>query len=119
LRVTDRIHDLVREADSSGDGVSVENTFRLLAEKWKRETSIVSSVSKKVRHPAYREIIKLGPKAVPLILAELSSRPDHWFSALEEITGENPVAPTDKKSLPKAVQAWVTWGIQKGLELNA
>ena len=117
--VTNRLHNLIREAGAASDGVSVQDAFRPLAEKWKRETAIVSSVSKKMRHPAYREIIALGTGAVPLILAELSKRPDHWFAALEEITGENPVSLTEKRDLTNAIQAWVNWGTRNGYMINA
>ena len=118
-RVTDRLHDLVKEAGAASGDVPVEQAFKILADKWKRETAIVSSVTKKISHPAYREIIALGPKAVPLIIAELAQRPDHWFSALGEITGENPVSATDKKQLSKAVEAWVSWSSSKGYHLDA
>ena len=117
-RVTDRLHNLVREAGAASDAVSVDQAFRLLAEKWKRETAIVSSVTKKVRHPAYRSIVALGMSVVPLLIAELAARPDHWFSALEEITGENPVDPEDGKQMAQAVKAWVNWGASKGYALD-
>ena len=117
-QVTDRLHDLVREAGAASDKVSIDDAFRLLAEKWKRETAIVSSVTKKIRHPAYREIIALGMDAVPFIIAELASRPDHWFTALEEITGENPVSLADRKHVFQAVDAWVQWGASRGYELD-
>jgi type I restriction enzyme M protein len=117
-RVTDRLHDLLREAGGVSDQVPVEEAFRLLAEKWKRDTAIVSSLSKKVRHPSYREIIALGRQAVPLILAELSRRPDHWFAALEEITGENPVDPSVETDVSKAVQAWMVWGNLNGFGVD-
>lgn len=116
--VMDRLHDLVREAAATSDGMPIEEVFGILAEKWKRETAIISSVTKKLRHPAYREIVALGTDAVPLILAELARRPDHWFAALEEITGEDPVPVTDRKVLSKAVEAWIEWGISKGFSLN-
>lgn len=117
-RVTERLHDLVREAGATSEEVPVKEAFGLLAEKWKRETAIVSSVTKKLRHPAYRKIVALGEEAVPMILAELARRPDHWFAALEEITGENPVPVADRKVLTKAVDAWVEWGASKGFGLN-
>ncbi len=117
-RVTDRLHDLVREAGVANTEISVEEAFKILAEKWKRETAIISSVSKKIRHPAYKEIIQLGKMAVPLILTELLKRPDHWFIALEEITGVNPVGPAEKKNVSKAVQAWVAWGNKNAMVVD-
>jgi type I restriction enzyme M protein len=107
--VVARAHDLVREAGAVGGEVPIEQAFRLLAEKWKRETAIVSSVTKKIHHPAYREIVALGPRALPLILAELASRPDHWFAALEEITGANPVSAADRLDVQKSIKTWLSW----------
>lgn len=118
-RVTDRLHDLVREAGAASDEVPLEQAFELLSDKWKRETALVSSVTKKIRHPAYREIVALGSGVVPLIITELARRPDHWFAALEEITGENPVGPDDRRRISKAVEAWVNWGLAKGYDLDA
>jgi len=118
-RVTDGLHDLVRGACAAGEEVPVEQAFRLLADKWKRETAIMSSVTKKIRHPAYREIIALGPKVVPLILAELRERPDHWFAALEEITGQNPVSDVDRLDIEKATLSWLGWRYLFGAEADA
>ena len=117
-RVTDRLHELVREACATSDEVPVDEAFKLLAEKWKRETAILSSVTKKLRHPAYRDIVALGEDVVPLILTELARRPDHWFAALEEITRENPVPTADRRNFARAVEAWVKWGVEKGYALD-
>ncbi len=116
--VMNRLHDLIREAAATSGDVTVEEAFRLLAEKWKRETAIMSSITKKLRHPAYRDIVALGSDAVPLILSEMARRPDHWFAALEEITGENPVPEDDRKTVSKAVGAWINWGASKGFVVN-
>jgi hypothetical protein len=59
-------------------------------------------------HPAYRKIIEMGRPAIPLILRELKQRPDHWFLALNAITGEDPVRPGD--GFDEAVEAWLHWG---------
>jgi hypothetical protein len=42
-------------------------------------------------HPAYQRIIEMGQPVMPLIFRELEREPDHWFWALQSITGENPV----------------------------
>ena len=51
-------------------------------------------------HPAYREIIAMGEPAIGLILAELETRPDHWFEALRALTGEDPVPPEARGDAP-------------------
>jgi len=63
---------------------------------------------------SYQSIIGMGPAVVPLILAELEREPDHWFWALEAITGENPVNKDDAGDIEASANAWVEWGRQNG-----
>jgi hypothetical protein len=86
---------------------SVEEVFRKQVQTWKDETKHCSSVKKAVGHRSYLRIIGLGRPAIPLLIRELQERPDHWFVALESITGEDPVPPT--ATFDQAVQAWVDW----------
>ncbi len=107
------------EGDTSRPGtrppLDMEGTFRELAEQWHRETDYLSSISKKINHPAYRAIIDMGNPVVPLLLRELRDRPGLWFEALKKITGETPV-PAEAKSDPRqAREAWLRWGQEKGL----
>jgi hypothetical protein len=90
---------------------SVEELFQELASQWRNETSHLSLAIKQVMHPAYQRIIGLGPAAIPLILRELQREPDHWFWALEAITGEKPASPGS--SVAQAAQAWLQWGKER------
>jgi hypothetical protein len=63
----------------------------------------------------YQQVIGMGIDAVPLILAELAREPDHWFWALEAITGKNPVSDDAAGDVEASTQAWIEWGRQKGL----
>jgi hypothetical protein len=63
-------------------------------------------------HPSYRRIMGMGREALPLLLRELSERPDHWLVALNAITGEDP-AP-EGGTFTEAVHAWLAWGAEKG-----
>jgi hypothetical protein len=92
----------------------LEETFLALAEQWQRETGIVSLVQKMVMHPAYQRIIDMGQPVVPLILRELEREPDHWFWALEAITGTNPVLPEQGGRLEQMAAAWLGWGRENG-----
>ena len=65
-------------------------------------------------HPAYRKIVAMGQKAVPLLLAEMRERPDYWFAALKEITKVDPVPAEAKGYLDRMTQAWLDWGKAKG-----
>ena len=89
---------------------AVSDTFARLARKWKAETAFLSSATKMAMHPAYQEIIGLGQSAVPLLLGELASDPDHWFWALEAITGIDPVPAADRGYMRKMTEAWLKWG---------
>lgn len=62
----------------------------------------------------YSKIIGLGLAAVPLILDELQQQPDHWFWALEAITGENPVSKDDVGDIEASTSAWIHWGRENG-----
>jgi hypothetical protein len=53
----------------------------------------------------------MGPDALPLILRELKKSPDHWFVALNAITGEDP-APQNS-TFTEAVNAWLAWGVER------
>jgi len=87
--------------------------FAELAARWSAETSLTSSVQRRVLHPAYQQIIGLGPPALPLILRELRERRDHWLWALYAIAREDP-APPDA-AFDEAVDAWLRWGSERGL----
>ena len=86
---------------------SIENTFRRLVERWRKETAHLSTTFRKIRHPAYRAIIDMKYAALPLILKEMQREDDYWFPALTEITHEDPTKP--EQSFRDGVQAWLKW----------
>ena len=96
----------------SNSGAELVTEFHLLVKKWRKETAIFSSITKIVIHPAYQRIIGMGIPALPLILSELQRKPDHWFWALNAITGEDPVELED--DFDSAVKKWLEWGRGKG-----
>ena len=61
-------------------------------------------------HPAYQQIIGLGPAAVPLLLRELEREPDYWFWAIKAITGVDPVADADRGRMRAMSATWISWG---------
>jgi hypothetical protein len=93
----------------------LEQVFIRLAEQWRRETLAMSSLTDMVLHPAYYQIIGMGPVALPWILRELQQSGGHWFLALRAITRENPVAPQDRGKVNKMAAAWLKWGEEHGL----
>jgi hypothetical protein len=99
---------------STIDQTDIAARFAELAETWRRETAVISSTTEMAMHPAYQQIIGMGPAAVPLILRELEERPAHWFWALKAITSADPVQPEDRGRLRQMTQAWLEWGKEHG-----
>jgi len=91
--------------------------FDTLAQQWKHETAHHSNIAKRALHPAYQEIIGMGERVVPLLLAELRREPDDWFWALHAITGANPVPAASRGNLRAMAEAWVQWGLAKGYKV--
>jgi hypothetical protein len=90
--------------------------FHTLAEQWKKDTAHQSNIAKRALHPAYQEIIGMGERVVPLLLAELRREPDDWFWALQAITGANPVPAASRGNLRAMADAWSQWGAEKGYQ---
>lgn len=86
--------------------------FEALASQWEAETEFMSRQSQTVMHPAYQQVIGMGPDAVPLLLERLRDNPDNWFWALTAITGEDPGK--DSSTLLEARDAWLEWGREHG-----
>jgi hypothetical protein len=95
---------------------NIESEFQALAKTWRTETEHLSSVARKIAHPSYLEIIRLGSsyptKVVPLILKELRKHPGFWFAALETVTGERPC--NDHSDPNKERLIWLKWGKSRG-----
>lgn len=88
----------------------LEREFERLAAIWKEDTVGTSLNADLLRHPAYQEIIAMGPVAIPLILRDTS----RWFAALTTLTGESPVPPEARGRIKQMREAWLTWGKQRG-----
>jgi hypothetical protein len=109
-------------ATAKNAGVGGSSTFQndkeqfdALVEQWRSETAMYSSITKKITHPTYQQIIGFGEKAVPWILRELRDRPTYWFTALKEITKDAPVGAGQLGDFKAARDAWLAWGRQRGL----
>jgi hypothetical protein len=88
--------------------------FADLAQEWRDATVFNSSATAMAMHPAYQQIIGMGDAALPMIFQELRREPDHWFWALKAITGEDPVAESDRGQIDKMTTAWLNWADQHG-----
>ena len=88
--------------------------FEQLADRWEKQTSVLSSPTRKALHPDYRAIIAMGERVVPLILRRMRRHGGHWFWALSEITGQNPVPATAHGTMSRIRTAWLKWGRIRG-----
>ncbi len=93
---------------------TVEARFRRLATVWHRETDYLSSMEDAESHPAYQEVIGLGPLVVPLLLRDLEENHTHWFAALKAITGAWPAPESAAGDIPKMAEAWLRWAKDNG-----
>jgi len=98
---------------------NVEDRFEQLRDEWKARSRFLSNTAQMAMLWPYQQIIGMGFPVVPLILAELCRERDHWFWALEAITGENPVPPHAAGSVDEMSKAWIDWGRRKGLFSDA
>ncbi len=95
-------------AETSSEGL----VFGDLVAQWHRERGITSSIEHMISCTAYLRIIGMGEQILPFIFARLRSEgddPDHWFTALQAITGVNPVPREDFGHVGKMTEAWLAW----------
>lgn len=93
----------------------VKDLFEDLKSEWKSKSQYMSNSARIATVWEYQQIIGLGPQVVPIILAELERETDHWFWALEAITGINPVNREDAGNVAKMAGVWLAWGRGAGL----
>lgn len=88
--------------------------FSNLEKEWEDNTAGLSSITEIAMHPSYQQIIGMGTLALPLIMREMSIKPNHWFWALKSITGEDPVPPEERGNIKNMTDAWLNWGQTQG-----
>lgn len=98
-----------KQAAAKSPAESLEQRFRRLATVWQEAVAYQSSTTARNNHPAYREIIGLGLDVVPLLLRDLEDNHTHWFCALREITGANPIPESAAGNIVKMADAWLRW----------
>lgn len=98
------------ETDEAKRKVALEEEFQRLYEQWEEETGGLSSPRKLVENRAYRRVVDMGWEAVPIMLRELQAGRGYWYSALTEITGEDPTDESMRGRLWLIKEAWLEWG---------
>ena len=88
--------------------------FQELADRWEKETVLLSDSDQAANHPAHQEIVNFGTPVVPLVLERMRTQGGHWFRALHDITGADPVKPTDRGNVVAMEESWLHWGADNG-----
>jgi hypothetical protein len=94
--------------------------FLDLYQEWQNSRSSISSIVGDItRNQFYFRIVGMGRRALPSIFMFLSEEvkagePDHWFPALEAITGANPVPAGKEGRIRDMAAAWLEWGRREG-----
>lgn len=88
---------------------NIKDKFLDLRETWIKETGHVASPKERAIHPAYQQIIGMGPKVVPFLIRDQLENNTHWFWALQSITGENPIEEEHEGYIQKMAQDWKEW----------
>jgi hypothetical protein len=91
-----------------------QRVVRLLG-RWREETAYLSSSTKITGHPAYQELIALGPAALPFLFRDLEQTGDgHLSKALAAITGAHPVPAEERGQVRKIAETWLRWARENG-----
>lgn len=114
--LTQLIYNFIVQEKAIAQRNELEAKFIRLTKQWKEETVFLSSITEISNHHAYQEIIGLGKDVLPFIFNDLcnSQEVNHWFWALNAITGENPVKIEERGIVEKMKQAWISWGDNNG-----
>jgi hypothetical protein len=102
---------------SDAVGELLETRFARLVAEWREAIENVSSLTQIVSNRSYQSIIDLGKRGEPvvrLILRDLQNAGGYWATALNAITGENPVASKHIGNPAKVREDWITWGQRQG-----
>ncbi|CAN5277008.1 hypothetical protein BH24GEM2_BH24GEM2_10810 [soil metagenome] len=92
----------------------IHERFQALAEEWHEATDDLSGTAV-FMHPAYQQIIGMGPVVLPLLFRDLAETESHWFWALRVITNENPVPPEHRGRVDRMTSTWLSWGMRNNL----
>ncbi|HEY1379696.1 MAG TPA: hypothetical protein VGF55_23030 [Gemmataceae bacterium] len=94
---------------------TVEQRVARLLRTWREQTAYLSSSTQLTAHPAYQELISLGPAALPFLFRDLEQTGDgHLSKALAALTGAHPVPAEDRGNVRKVADAWLRWARENG-----
>jgi hypothetical protein len=96
---------------------SIEQRVVRLLGRWRQETAYLSSCTRITGHPAYQELIAMGPGALPFLFRDLEQSGDgHLSKALVAITGAHPVPADERGQVRKIAETWLRWARENGYQ---
>jgi hypothetical protein len=96
---------------------SDEVEFDRLVGEWKREVRSKSLMITIAMHPAYQQMMGMGPKVLPFIFERIKRSDEkayQWFWALAAITRQNPIPIEMRGKIREMTRAWLRWGQEHG-----
>ena len=94
---------------------SINQRVAQLLGRWREETLYLSSSTQITAHPAYQELIALGPAALPFLFVDLERTGDgHLSKALTAITGAQPVPDDQRGQVRNIAETWLRWAKDNG-----
>lgn len=94
---------------------TIEQRAGRLLRTWREQTAYLSSSTRITGHPAYQELMALGPAALPFLFRDLEQSGDgHLSKALTTLTGAHPVPAEDRGNVRKVAEAWLRWARENG-----
>ncbi len=89
--------------------VQLKEKFEYYTSVWTNETMFSSSIHEIINNSAYRSIVGLGKDVIPFIIDELKKEDNHWFYALEALTGQNPIKKEHRGFIKLMKSDWIEW----------
>jgi hypothetical protein len=83
--------------------------FDALAERWNKYNRGRSVVE--YNHPAYWQIVGMGPSAIPFLLEDMEKNNGRWFKALRYITGIQMGTEETRGDFQSLKRAWLEWSV--------
>jgi hypothetical protein len=98
---------------------SIEQRVAQLLGRWREETMYLSDSTRMTSHPAYQELIALGPAALPFLFRDLEQTKDgHLTKALTAITGARPIPADACGQMRRIAETWLRWAKDNGYRWN-
>jgi hypothetical protein len=106
--------ELLELKHATDDAAAIQAQFDALADELVVAAAGASSTRRVARHPAYGDILALGPDAVPLLLGRVTTGQNRpiWLRLLGSLTTFQPGA--GKETIPEAAEAWLRWARREG-----